>query len=108
MLMVDGHLRIYSAARRLPELDAALIMRGEVEVRRNFDLARKLFHTLTWKEFPPKHIRRSLGFRRKLNGTYRTFADAVLIFTSVVLIELPIIGFQGLFTINNVDFAINV
>ncbi|WP_446831595.1 helix-turn-helix domain-containing protein [Candidatus Foliamicus sp.] len=56
VLMVDAEQGISGAACRLPELDAVLIARGEVEGRRNYDLAHELFHVLTWEAMPPKHV----------------------------------------------------
>ena len=55
VLMVDAGEGISGAACRLPELDAVLIARGEVEGRRHFDLAHELFHVLTWDALPPEH-----------------------------------------------------
>ena len=55
VLMVDADRGISGAACRLPELDAVLIARHEVEGRRHFDLAHELFHLLTWDAMPPEH-----------------------------------------------------
>ena len=55
VLMVDACEGISGAACRLPELDAVLIARREVEGRRHFDLAHELFHILTWDAMPPEH-----------------------------------------------------
>ena len=55
VLMVDAEPGISGAACRLPELDVALIARGEVAGRRHFDLAHELFHLLTWHAMPPAH-----------------------------------------------------
>ena len=52
---VDADRGISGAACRLPELDAVLIARHEVEGRRHFDLAHELFHLLTWDAMPPEH-----------------------------------------------------
>ena len=56
VLMVDAEEGISGAACRLPELDAVLIARREIEGRRHFDLAHELFHVLTWEAMPPKHV----------------------------------------------------
>ena len=56
VLMVDAERGIPGAACRLPELDSVLIARHEVEGRRHFDLAHKLFHLLTWDAMPPEHL----------------------------------------------------
>lgn len=59
VLMVDAVPGISGAACRLPELDVALIARGEVAGRRHFDLAHELFHLLTWRAMPPAHSERA-------------------------------------------------
>lgn len=59
VLMVDAEPGISGAACRLPELDVALIARGEVAGRRHFDLAHELFHLLTWRAMPPEHSERA-------------------------------------------------
>ena len=56
VLMVEAEEGVSGAACRLPELDAVLIARREVEGRRHFDLAHELFHVLTWEAMPPKHV----------------------------------------------------
>ena len=56
VLMVEAEEGISGAACRLPELDAVLIARREVEGRRHFDLAHELFHVLTWEAMPPRHV----------------------------------------------------
>ena len=56
VLMVDADDGISGAACRLPDLDAVLIARREIEGRRHFDLAHELFHVLTWEAMPPKHV----------------------------------------------------
>ena len=56
VLTVEAEKGISGAACRLPELDAVLIARREVEGRRHFDLAHELFHVLTWEAMPPKHV----------------------------------------------------
>lgn len=59
VLIVDAEPGISGAACRLPELDVALITRGEVAGRRHFDLAHELFHLLTWRAMPPAHSERA-------------------------------------------------
>lgn len=59
VLMVDAEPGISGAACRLPELDVALIARGEVAGRRHFDLAHELFQLLTWRAMPPAHSERA-------------------------------------------------
>ena len=54
VLMVDADREISGAACRLPEPDAVLIARHEVEGRRHFDPAHELFHLLTWDAMPPE------------------------------------------------------
>ena len=56
VLMVEVEDGISGAACRLPELDAVLIARREIEGRRHFDMAHELFHVLTWEAMPPKHV----------------------------------------------------
>ncbi len=79
VLMVDAHEGISGAACRLPELDAVLIARREVEGRRNFDLAHELFHILTWDAMPPEHSEeaRDTGGNR-VEQLANNFAAAVL------------------------------
>ncbi len=55
VLMVETHRGISGAACRLPELDAVLIARHEVEGCRHLDLTHELFHLLTWDAMPPEH-----------------------------------------------------
>ena len=57
VLMVDADRGISGAACQLPELDAVLVARHEVEGRRHFDfdLAHDLFHLLTRDAMPPEH-----------------------------------------------------
>ncbi|MDD9997359.1 MAG: ImmA/IrrE family metallo-endopeptidase [Rhodospirillaceae bacterium] len=62
VLMVDACRDISGAASRLPELDAVLIAREEVEERHNFDLAHELFHILTLDAMPSKHVEDSGDF----------------------------------------------
>ena len=56
VLIVEAEDGISGAACRLPELDAVLIARREIEGRRHFDMAHELFHVLTWEAMPPKHV----------------------------------------------------
>ena len=80
VLMVDACRGISGAACRLPELDAVLIARGEVEGRRNFDLAHELFHILTWDAMPPKHVEDAGDFGgTRVEQLANHFATAVLI-----------------------------
>ena len=65
VLTVEAEKGISGAACRLPELDAVLIARREVEGRRHFDLAHELFHVLTWEAMPPKHVEEA----RETGGT---------------------------------------
>ena len=79
VLMVDACQGISGAACRLPELDAVLIARGEVEGRRNFDLAHELFHILTWEAMPPEHVENARDFGgRRVEQLANNFATAVL------------------------------
>ncbi len=79
VLMVDACEGISGAACRLPELDAVLIARREVEGRRHFDLAHELFHLLTWDAMPPEHSEeaRETGGNR-VEQLANNFAAAVL------------------------------
>ncbi len=79
VLMVDACEGISGAACRLPELDAVLISRREVEGRRHFDLAHELFHILTWDAMPPEHSEeaRETGGNR-VEQLANNFAAAVL------------------------------
>ena len=79
VLMVDAERGISGAACRLPELDAVLIARHEVEGRRQFDLAHELFHLLTWDAMPPEHLEeaRETGGNR-VEQLANNFASAVL------------------------------
>jgi len=79
VLSVDGHDGISGAACRLPELDAVLIARHEVEGRRHFDLAHELFHILTWDTMPPNHSEqaRETGGNR-VEQLANSFASALL------------------------------
>ncbi len=79
VLMVDAFKGISGAACHLPELDAVLIARREVEGRRHFDLAHELFHILTWEAMPPEHSEeaREIGGNR-VEQLANNFAAAVL------------------------------
>ena len=79
VLSVDAHDGISGAACRLPELDAVLIARHEVEGRRHFDLAHELFHILTWDTMPPNHSEqaRETGGNR-VEQLANSFASALL------------------------------
>ncbi len=79
VLMVDAYQGISGAACRLPELDAVLIARGEVEGRRNFDLAHELFHILTWEAMPPAHVEDARDFGgNRVEQLANNFAASVL------------------------------
>ncbi len=80
VLLVDATPGISGAACRLPELDAVLINRKEVEGRRNFDLAHELFHLLTWETMPPEHIEEADqgAGRGKVEQLANAFAGALL------------------------------
>ena len=79
VLMVDGLDGFSGAACRLPELDAVLIARREVEGRRHFDLARELFHILTWDAMPPKRSEDARSPERdRVEQLADNFAAAVL------------------------------
>lgn len=79
VLMVDAHRGISGAACRLPELDAVLIARREVEGRRNFALAHELFHILTWDAMPPEHIEHERDYGgSRVEQLANNFAAAVL------------------------------
>ena len=79
VLMVDACRGVSGAACRLPGLDAVLIARGEVEGRRNFDLAHELFHILTWDAMPPKHVENAGDFGgTRVEQLANHFAAAVL------------------------------
>ena len=79
VLMVDAHDGISGAACRLPELDAVLIARREVAGRRHFDLARELFHILTWDAMPPEHSEEVMETGgNRVEQLANNFATAVL------------------------------
>ena len=85
VLMVEAEEGISGAACRLPELDAVLIARREVEGRRHFDLAHELFHVLTWEAMPPKHVEeaKETGGDR-VEQLANNFASALLMPAQVV------------------------
>ena len=81
VLMVDAEISrgISGAACHLPELDAVLIARGETAGRRHFDLARELFHILTWEALPPKRLESARdGGGNRTERLADNFAGAVL------------------------------
>jgi len=79
VLMIDAHDGISGAACRLPELDAILIARREIEGRRHFDLAYELFHVLTWDAMPPEHSEEALeSGGNRVERLANAFAAAVL------------------------------
>lgn len=80
VLMVEARPGISGAACHLPELDAVLINRKEIESRRNFDLAHELFHVLTWETLPPQHIEEADegAGRGRTEQLANAFAGAVL------------------------------
>jgi Zn-dependent peptidase ImmA (M78 family)/DNA-binding XRE family transcriptional regulator len=85
VLMVDATDGVSGAACRLPELDAVLINRREVEGRRHFDLAHELFHILTWEAMPPDHVEDALETsKNRVEQLANNFASAVLMPTSVL------------------------
>ena len=94
VLMVDAPDGISGAACRLPELDAVLIARREVEGRRHFDLAHELFHILTWDAMPPEHSEeaRETGGNR-VEQLANNFAASVLMPASTLE---PSGGWSGL------------
>ncbi len=79
VLMVDAPAGISGAACRLPDLDAVLIARTEVDGRRNFDLAHELFHILTWDAMPPEHAEDAVDVGgNRVEQLANNFAAAVL------------------------------
>lgn len=79
VLMVDAMRGISSGACRLPEFDGVLVARGEAPGRRNFDLARELFHILTWNEMSPKHMEQAGDFcGNRVEKLANNFASALL------------------------------
>lgn len=76
---------ISGAACRLPELDAVLINRDEVDGRRHFDLAHELFHILTWDAMPPEHAEEASEIsKNRVEQLANNFASAVLMPTRVL------------------------
>ncbi len=85
VLMVDAQPGISGAACRLPELDVALIARGEVVGRRHFDLAHELFHLLTWRAMPPAHSERATTTGgNRVEQLANNFAGALLMPAEVI------------------------
>ena len=85
VLMVDAEPGISGAACRLPELDVALIARGEVGGRRHFDLAHELFHLLTWRAMPPEHSERATTTGgSRIEHLANNFAGALLMPADIV------------------------
>ncbi len=85
VLMVDAEPGISGAACRLPELDVALIARGEVAGRRHFDLAHELFHLLTWPAMPPEHSERATTTGgSRVEQLANNFAGALLMPAEVI------------------------
>ncbi len=85
VLMVDAEPGISGAACRLPELDVALIARGEIAGRRHFDLAHELFHLLTWQAMPPEHSEQaSTTSRSRVEQLANNFAGALLMPAAVI------------------------
>ena len=79
VLMVDTFDGISGAACRLPEVDAVLINRNEVEGRRHFDLAHELFHILTWDAMPPEHSESAAEYsKNRVEQLANNFASALL------------------------------
>ena len=80
VLMVDTNITgISGAACRLPELDAVLINRHEVQGRQHFDLAHELFHVLTWDAMPPEHSEEAVEVStNRVEQLANSFASAVL------------------------------
>ncbi len=85
VLMVDAEPGISGAACRLPELDIALVARGEIAGRRHFDLAHELFHLLTWRAMPPAHSERaSATGGSRSEQLANNFAGALLMPAAVI------------------------
>jgi Zn-dependent peptidase ImmA (M78 family)/DNA-binding XRE family transcriptional regulator len=93
VIMVDAIDGVSGAACRLPDLDAVLINRHEVEGRRHFDLAHELFHILTWDTMPPEHIEEATEYsKNRVEQLANNFASAILMPRSVIERFLPIRG----------------
>lgn len=86
VLMVDTSIAgISGAACRLPELDAVLINRREVQGRQHFDLAHELFHILTWDAMPPEHSEEAVEVSsNRAEQLANSFASALLMPSSVL------------------------
>jgi XRE family transcriptional regulator, fatty acid utilization regulator len=79
VLMADAIDGVSGAACRLPDLDAVLINRHEVQGRRNFDLAHELFHILTWDAMPPEHLEEATETSTiRVEQLANSFASALL------------------------------
>lgn len=85
VLHVDAIANVSGAACQLPELNAIIVNRNEVEGRRNFDVAHELFHLLTWDVFPPAHYEEISDGRRT---TVERYADS---FASGLLMPLKVL-----------------
>ncbi|MBB3193311.1 helix-turn-helix domain-containing protein [Roseateles terrae] len=66
---------ISGAACHLAELGAVLVNRQEPSVRRNFDLAHELFHTLTWGRVKIQHRESNSMEERKRTRRVEQLAD---------------------------------
>lgn len=87
VLMVDAIDGVSGAACRLPDLDAVLVNRHEVEGRRNFDLAHELFHIMTWEQMPPDYSEAADSFgkrRSRVEQLADNFAAALLMPSKVI------------------------
>jgi XRE family transcriptional regulator, fatty acid utilization regulator len=86
VLMVDTNIAgISGAACRLPELDAVLINRREVQGRQHFDLAHELFHVLTWDAMPPEHSEEAVEVsKNRVEQLANCFASALLMPSSAL------------------------
>ena len=79
VLMIDASLGVSGAACRLPDLATVLIARGDVEGRRNFNLAHELFHILTWDAMPPRYSESPWEFSNsRAEQLANNFAGALL------------------------------
>ncbi len=85
VLMIDPIPGVSGAACHLPELDAVLINRSESPGRRHNDLARGLFHILTWDMMPPERVE---GSGSKSSGRVVQLADN---FATAVLMPRPVL-----------------
>jgi Zn-dependent peptidase ImmA (M78 family)/DNA-binding XRE family transcriptional regulator len=66
---------ISGAACHLPELGVILVNRRESAVRRNFDLAHELFHSLTWERMKPEHRESNSSQERQRTRRVEQLAD---------------------------------